>query len=359
MKKVMLLMISVLLTLSLFSCKEDKPLVAYNYNYYDYMNTFITVNFMTYDDQTAATYESHIVDMLSMYHDLTDNYRDLSIDSTYLENIYSINQKIGQQLEIDEPLYRILEEAKSVETLTDGYFDITIGKAIDVWKSLIEANYDNNIIPDVNYQAALDTINTLDFSLNGFNLSEIDGHYYIQTQGENTKLDLGAIAKGYVTQQISNYLSSEGVEYYFINSGSSSLYLALNSNVDRDYFNIGLTCPICDQSGTYGTVQNVMNQSVTTSGDYEQFVLHNDLRYHHIVSPVTKMPMQYYHTVTLIGDDAGLLDALSTALFSMPNDIFNAWMDAHQNELNLSYIRFNYDETITQSLLGDLVFERN
>jgi thiamine biosynthesis lipoprotein len=200
-------------------------------------------------------------------------------------------------------------------------------------------------------------INALDFSTNQISLSIEDNKYYIETSGEDLKLDLGAFSKGYATQRVSDYLEEQGVTYYYISAGSSSLYLGQNSNEERDYFNIGLTCPVCDVSGSYGTLTHIEHQSVTTSGDYEQYVLYNDQRYHHIVSPMTKMPAHYYHTVTLIADDAGLLDALSTALFSMDEETFDAWMLEHQDAYGLSYVRYNIDKTISQSLKGSLVFE--
>lgn len=354
-KKIIMIITALSLSLSLIACKDS--LESYTFSYYEYMDTFITINLMAYDDETYETYKDDIEDIFSMYHELTNNYKTLSSDQTYLENIYTINQKIGQTLEIDEPLYEILVEAEEIKTLTDGYFDISTGKAIDVWKSLIEADYENNTIPETNYQSAIATINALDFTNQMINLSQNDGKYYIETQGEDLKLDLGAFSKGYATQKVSDYLEEQGVTYYYISAGSSSLYLANNSNTERDYFNIGLTCPVCSVSASYGTLKNAQNLSVTTSGDYEQYVLYNDQRYHHIISPITKMPSHYYHTVTLAADDAGLLDALSTALFSMDEQTFDAWMTEYQDIYNISYVRYNIDDTISQSLKGSLVFE--
>jgi thiamine biosynthesis lipoprotein len=66
--------------------------------------------------------------------------------------------------------------------------------------------------------------------------------------------------------------------------------------------------------------------------------------------------MQYYHTVTILGHDAGLLDALSTALFSMPSTEFEAFMNQYQETYQLEVIRFNYDETVS-TFLQSTVFE--
>jgi thiamine biosynthesis lipoprotein len=75
-------------------------------------------------------------------------------------------------------------------------------------------------------------------------------------------------------------------------------------------------------------------------------------RYHHIVSPKTKMPAQFYHTVTIIGQDAALLDALSTALFSMPKNELEEWIADHQTELGLEIITFNQDRTVSEYLVN-------
>jgi thiamine biosynthesis lipoprotein len=119
-------------------------------------------------------------------------------------------------------------------------------------------------------------------------------------------------------------------------------------------FHISLANPV-STSNTYGMIY-VQNKAINTSGNFEQYALYNGLRYHHVVSPKTKLPAQYYHTVTVLGNDAGVLDALSTALFSMPEDIFLAFIEQHQEDLGLEVIRFNYDESITTYLL-DTMYE--
>ena len=63
-----------------------------------------------------------------------------------------------------------------------------------------------------------------------------------------------------------------------------------------------------------------------------------------------KLPMHYYHSLSLIADDAGLLDALSTALFSMPPETLDAWFTAHQNELGLEMVTYNIDGSISPRL---------
>jgi thiamine biosynthesis lipoprotein len=62
----------------------------------------------------------------------------------------------------------------------------------------------------------------------------------------------------------------------------------------------------------------IMNQSVGTSGDYQQFYELDGVRYHHIISPFTGYPVENVHSVTVLCKDAAWADGLSTALFLMP-----------------------------------------
>ena len=47
------------------------------------------------------------------------------------------------------------------------------------------------------------------------------------------------------------------------------------------------------------------------------YFLEDGTRRHHILNPYSGYPENYYRMLTLIGDDAAVLDALSTALFNI------------------------------------------
>ena len=64
-------------------------------------------------------------------------------------------------------------------------------------------------------------------------------------------------------------------------------------------------------------ILNIADISCVTSGDYERYFTVNGKRYHHIIDKDTLMPSEYFSSITVIAEDSGLADALSTALFSM------------------------------------------
>lgn len=424
MKKIISMVLILISIFMLSGCQSEK---MYTFNFYDYMDTYIRVQMMASSESDANQYHDDIDAIFSMYHDLSTSYEPLSEDSEYLENIFSINQNIGQRLEIDQALYELLVYAEEIKALADGYFDISIGKAVDVWKGVMEdqtdgfsigdhvyvyhyydgdKNEDNKILVNQTgviesietddedesivlsvtltvgdqtitidkddaykkeiskslYDHAIEDIDALDFSENSILLEEEQDKYYVTLSGADIKVDLGAISKGYATQKVYQYIESLEIKNYSISSGTSSIILGENQNrADEDFvFYVALANPyqteILDKD-TYGTVK-VKNTSVTTSGNYEQYVLYQGSRYHHIVSPFEKMPVQFYHTVTILGEDAGLLDALSTALFSMPPEVMESWLAEHQESLNIEIIRFNQDLTV-DTFLFDTEFEEH
>ena len=67
--------------------------------------------------------------------------------------------------------------------------------------------------------------------------------------------------------------------------------------------------------------------SMVTSGDYQRAYMVDGKIYHHIIDPDTLYPGRLWRAVTVVCPDSGLADALSTALFLLPQDAGQRLLD--------------------------------
>ncbi|MGI6782389.1 MAG: FAD:protein FMN transferase [Acholeplasmataceae bacterium] len=259
--------------------------------------------------------------------------------ATVKVNVEDLNNNIGTELEISKELFDMLNEAENIRISSNGYFDYSIGHIIDVWKRGIN-RYNQQEMPLDEFNLLLDEVNGIDIVNNPITL-RIENNKYFVTINEGVKIDLGAFAKGYATQKAIEYLKNKGVKYYYIDSGTSSI--AVGEKVDGSPYRIGLKEPVLDKKrDMYGVVE-LVNSTVTTSGDYTQYFTVHGQRFHHIISPKTKTPSSNYHVLSIIGQDAGLMDAASTALFSMSMNEAEIFL----NEIGAKAVFYNQDLTIT------------
>lgn len=406
-KKIGLTIIVFAIAITFSACQTSEEM--HSVTFYDYMYTSITVSIYATEEDADIHFEV-IQDMYAMYDALTNNYEGLPSDTSYLENIYTINQQKDVTLEIDVALYELIQEALSIQALTEGYFNIGLGKPVKAWKTLISntpndvtvgsqlyvrtydstpiyETYEVKAITDTTYemsdgettdiydinkliydievtQAAFEqtmtTIDAMSIENNGILLEETNNTYYITISGSDIELDVGAFSKGYTTEKVKQYLLEQNIPYFSISAGSSTISVGQNINrpSQDEVYIVSLTDPITSLpffKEPYGII-HIKNQSLATSGNFEQFTMYEGKRYHHLISPFTLSPTHDYAALTIIGDDAGLLDALSTALFVMPKDVFDRFMETHQTSLNIQVIRYNTDNTI-DTFISDLYFE--
>lgn len=80
---------------------------------------------------------------------------------------------------------------------------------------------------------------------------------------------------------------------------------------------MGIENPFPGEGGYLHTLR-IAGQNLVTSGSYQRYYTVNGRDYHHIIDPDTLMPADYFASVTVLADDSGKADALSTALFNLP-----------------------------------------
>ena len=123
-------------------------------------------------------------------------------------------------------------------------------------------------------------------------------------------VDFGGIAKGYAADEVRRILLEGGVTSALINLGGTVVSLGRERNV-------GIQHPDRCTGIAMGRV-TLLDSCAVTSGDYERYYEVDGVRYHHILDPRTGYPSRSnLRSVTLIGEAAMELDALSTAIFAL------------------------------------------
>ena len=312
--------------------------------YINAMGTTIVVEL--YDQGTEEDYLK-IKEIFEYYDYLGSNY--IRKDSPYqdLNNVYIINEQRNKApVLVNDDLFELISFSIDMMQQTNGYFNPLIGEAVDIWKNVIET-YEKSEITEAIYNQtksaleAIPSINASDIILDRENKT-------ILLTG-NAKLDLGAVAKGYATQKAVEYIQSKGIKMYQIDAGKSSL--AYGTHPQNRPFNVGLNDPLglyepVDGHLVYAIIK-VKDKHVVTSGDSLQYVTYQGKTLHHILDPHDYMPKNYYHTITIQGLDGAQLDAYSTAVFNMPEDVAIEFLEGQG--LNYSFyktsgITHNYKE---------------
>jgi thiamine biosynthesis lipoprotein len=122
---------------------------------------------------------------------------------------------------------------------------------------------------------------------------------------------VGAIAKGWAVQKV----AENAPKGLLISVGGNVCATGAKDDTGTPWV-VGIQDP--DGGDKYLHTIYITQGCVVTSGDYQRTFPVDGKFYHHIIDPDTLFPSEYFRSVTVICDDSGLADALSTALFVMP-----------------------------------------
>ncbi len=228
----------------------------------------------------------------------------LSIDDEGSE-IYKLNHRTAgeNKIKTTKEVAELILAALSYCDMSNGSFDITIEPVSSLW----DFNSDLPSLPnDASLSAALAAVDYHNVS--------VDGEYIIFAN-DDTRIDIGAIGKGYIADKVAAYLRENGITSAIINLGGNVLCIGSYNN-DQN-FNIGLMKPYSNSSEVIETL-SIDNMSVVSSGVYERCFDLDGVHYHHILNPRTGYPYQNGLTqVTIITESSTAADALSTVVFCL------------------------------------------
>lgn len=260
---------------------------------------------------TVTIYDSQDRELLTECMNLCDKYEKIFSRTASDSELYQLNHReltpvagTEDTFQISDPLAELIRKGLYYSELSEGTFDIAIEPLTSLWDFTAE---DPQVPEDRLIQEAL---TKCDYH----NVSVSDNNEVI-LKTEDTAIELGAIAKGYIADRLKDYLISQGVKSAIINLGGN--VLCIGGKPDDSSFKIGIQKPFADRSETIA-VMDIKDKSVVSSGVYERCFEQDGTLYHHLLNPRTGYPYDNgLIAVTIISDESVDGDALSTTCFAL------------------------------------------
>ena len=243
---------------------------------------------------------------LEKYHKLFDIYNDYEVN-----NIKTINDQAGiAPVEVDPVIIELLLDCKKYYELTGGKVNVAMGSVLSLWHEAREKGIND---PE---SASLPDTQDLQEAAKHCNMEDVvidEEASTVYLKDARMSLDVGAVAKGWATEKV----CQNAPEGLLVSVGGN--VRATGPKPEDISWVVGIQSPWGDNSDYVHTLY-VNQESVVTSGDYQRYYTVDGVKYHHLIDPQTLYPGKQWKAVSIVCEDSGLADALSTALFLLPKE---------------------------------------
>lgn len=271
------------------------------------MDTLVSIKVYGDDAATLPAAVAAAYDEMHRIAALVDHFPLPGTEDCRRSDVCRINEMAGiGPVLVDADTLAMLLLAKKYHDLSDGAFDVTIGPVMDLW------DFTGNDPQVPASQSIVETLPLVDIGSLVVNAAE--STVYLRNVG--MKLDLGALAKGYATEKALQALAGQGIKKALIDAGGN--IRVLGSNARNAPWRIGIKDP--RKADALVAIVALEDAAAVTSGDYYRYFEAGGKRYHHILHPRSGYPASENMSVTVVSQDAGLADLLSTAFFAMKGE---------------------------------------
>ena len=295
-----------------------------------YLDTICTVTIFGVEDSDGSLSalsdserETKILQLITDAFMICDKYEKMLSKTIETSDIARINAAGGKAVKVNDETIEVIQKGILYGELSQGAFDITIGKATDLWGFReAEAGEETESgmsgqVPDVDTLA--ETMKHVDWSK-----VKIKGNS-VQLEDPEMELDLGGIAKGYIADKVTLFLEDAGVTSAIVDLGGNIVAIGgkaeslLDTGAEQSKFTIGIKNPQSESGGLIGTI-SASDKTVVTSGTYERYFVADGKKYHHILDSESGMPTDTnVLSVTIISEKghSADCDALSTSCLAL------------------------------------------
>jgi thiamine biosynthesis lipoprotein len=260
------------------------------------MGTDFTLYLYGTDAARAAEISDEVFDEIDRVEQLLSNYRESS-------ELSRINREAGRgEVTTDPEMMDFLEQSEHWSRVSDGAFDITVGRLMKGWGFF---KHEGRVPSDVELEKLR--------AVTGWETMQLDAAARtVRFTTPGVELDPGGIGKGFGVDAAVRVLRADGVKAAMLSAGSSTVY-GLGAPPHKDGWRVVVHGPLPSQA-TLSTM--VLRDTSLSSADCSQknFTLGGHL-YCHIMNPKTMRPVEGIVQVSIVNKSATASDALSNVIF--------------------------------------------
>lgn len=219
-----------------------------------------------------------------------------------------LNKNAGiEKVTLHPELFSLIEIGKENSLGKNNNLNIAIGPLVQTWRiGFSDAN-----VPDEN------TIKEKLLLTNPEDILLYPETKEVYLNKEGMKVDLGALAKGYIADKIIEFLKNECVTSAMINLGGNFLTYGRNPDKETGLWQVGIQDPT-KARGNHLCHVSINNQSIVTSGSYERKLVIDGKTYHHIFDRKTGYPINSnMHSISIISNSSLDCEIWTTRLFGL------------------------------------------
>ncbi len=313
-----------LISVLIFSCSNNKEKI--------YTETvdglFDTVHVISGYDKSEKEFKEKVKfyqQEMEKLHKLYTSYENFK----EINNIRTINENAGiKPVKVDRNIINLLKDTLERNREISNKVNIAAGNVIDLWdKAKTEGK-----LPE---QSELEKMQKCAKSEN-IVIDEQNSTVYLKEKC--TKLNVGAVAKGYAVELVTEKMEKAGMTSLIISAGGNVKVIGKrkipkkeNEITDlkkcKEQFCIGVSLPLyneknIDKNNPYNNGKNdylakvvAENTSIVTTGNYQRYFVMANKVYGHVINLETLKPEDSFASVSIITEDSGLADFMSTTLF--------------------------------------------
>jgi len=216
--------------------------------------------------------------------------------------------------------FRLLERARALSEATEGAFDITVGALLRAW----------GFVGGTGARPSTEALRQAR-DASGWSRVALDAsEFSVAFDRPGVELDLGALGKGHALDRALELLIEAGVPHALLHGGTSSI-VTRGSAPDGRAWRVGLPGPRDSASPTTGWIAGssatpiprmveLHDESLSVSAIWGKSFTEGGEELGHVLDPRTGQPVRRARCAAVMGPEAAVSDALSTALLVLGPD---------------------------------------